>query len=167
MKKGGFGASCVDGPGSGRSAWGRREANIALSSERVAHQKGGVSLRRCNERGSDWGRNILCIGDRAECTSKRESGYNRSTLKVRIVTSVPDLTLAKFAFRIPLGDKQADSFYPLSQNIGRGRTPLCIQGVEIRTGIGALTRNPQEHHKNSTSGGTKGHILKSSCGEHL
>src|SRR5438874_8315875 len=81
LKKRSFGASGLDGPGSGRRACARGQANIALSSHRVAHQKCGVSRRWCNARGSGWGRNVLRLrlGDRAECTSEYESGCEEST----------------------------------------------------------------------------------------
>jgi hypothetical protein len=73
-KKGGFGASVVDGPGSA-CAFG--QANIALRTHAVAQQECGVSRWWRNKGRSGRGRDFLRhrVGDRAECTCEHESGY--------------------------------------------------------------------------------------------
>src|SRR5262249_33911765 len=78
-KKGGFGSSVVDGPG---SACARGQANIALSTHQcAAQQKGGVSRRGRNEYRSSWWRDGLrrSAGGCAERTSEYQGGREQST----------------------------------------------------------------------------------------
>ena len=71
-KEGGFRAGAVDGPGSGGSARARRQANISLRTQRVAHQECCVPRRRRNERRRGWRRDGLCrrVVSRTEETSE-------------------------------------------------------------------------------------------------
>jgi hypothetical protein len=71
-----LGASALNRPGGGGGAWACGQADIALSTHCMAHQKCRVSCRWCDEGGSGWGVDVvrLRVRDCAECTSKRESG---------------------------------------------------------------------------------------------
>ena len=103
LKKGGFGAGALDGPGSGRSAWARGQANIALSTHPVTQQKCRVSRRWRNKRRCGWGGDFLRrrVGDRAECTCEHESGYvqapNSRSLFWLLIDVIAQLLVLQFS----------------------------------------------------------------------